>query len=113
MTTYTKLNDTSKDSTTHMKLSEIKKDLLKAVRFEDEVTVFVKVYDCNEGEQTYDVEVQYYIDGEYTDCFVSDTFGEGEESVSVKRAKAVSKTVAKWFVSSEVEVITDVEVYTN
>lgn len=98
---------------THMKLSEIKKDLLKAVRLEDNVSVFVKVYDCNEGEQTYDVEVQYYIDGEYTDCFVSDTFGEGEEKLSIKRAKTVSKTVSKWFTYSRVEASTVVEIYTN
>jgi hypothetical protein len=99
--------------TTYTKLTEIKKDLLKAVKYEDDVTVFVKVYDCDEsGEQTFDVEVMYYVDGEYQDCFVSDTFGD-EKEVAVKRAKAVLKSVAKWFTYSEVEVITDVEVYTN
>lgn len=98
---------------TYTKLTEIKKDLLRAVKYEDDVTVFVKVYDCDEnGEQTYDVEVMYYVDGEHHDCFVSDTFGD-DKAGAVKRAKTVLKSVTKWFAGWDVEVTADVEVYTN
>lgn len=99
--------------TTYTKLSEIKKDLLKAIKYEDDVTVSVKVYDVNEGEQTYDVEVAYYIDGEYQDCFVSDVFYEGQEKLAIKRGKVVLKSVTNWLAGWDVEVNTTVETYTN
>lgn len=114
MTTYNMVNDSSKDSSTHMKLTEIKKELLKAVKYEDNVTVAVNIYDVDEGEQTYDVEVTYYIDGKYVDCFVSDVFYENEEAKAVKRGKTVLKSVTNWFAGyDEIEVKSDVKVYTN
>lgn len=96
-------------------LKEIKKDLNKAlspiVRYgEEEVTIFVKVYDCNEDDrQTFDVEIQYWLDGEYTDCFVSDTFYVEKEAV--KRAKEVLRTVKNWFNGAEITIENSVEVY--
>lgn len=102
-------------------LKSIKKDLLKAVRWlEGDVSVAIKVYDCSENnEQTYDVEINYYVDGEYQDGFYNQTFngrfGDNEdelaEKMAVKRAKSVHKTVRKWFEYSDVEVANEVEVY--
>jgi hypothetical protein len=108
---------------TCMALKDIKKDLMKDIKWEDNVTVAVKVYDCsdNGGEQTYDVEINYYINGSYKDGFVNDTFygiidneevNAEAEKLAVKRAKAVLKTVKGWFeYNDDVTVESEIEVY--
>ena len=97
---------------TYNKMTDIKKELFKATRYEDEATVKVKVYYSNEGEITYDVEVNVYIDGEYIDGWINDTFYEGGEEQAMKRAKAVLKTVKGWFKGDdEVTVEDNVEYY--
>lgn len=97
---------------TYNKLSEIKNNLLKATRYEDEATIKVKVYYSNEGEITYDVEVNVYIEGEYIDGWINDTFYEGGEKDAMKRAKAVLRTVKGWFEGSDsVTVENGVEYY--
>lgn len=93
----------------------IKSNLLKAIKFideDDEISVAVKVFDCDDTEQTYDVEVIYYINNEYGDTFVNQTFYGNAEKDAVKRAKSVLKTVKAWFKDSDnVTVENDVEVY--
>lgn len=100
-------------------MKAIKADLMKAIKYEDEVSIRVMVYDCTEtGRQTYDVEINYYIDGEYADGFYNQTFvgryeeDEVAEKMAVKRAKAVLRTVKGWFqYNNDVEVLDGVEVY--
>lgn len=94
-------------------LKQIKEQLFKAIKYKDNVSIAVKVYDCDEDDrQTYDVEINYYIHGSYEDGWFTDTFYEGEEKLAVKRAKSVLKTVKGWFEYKEdIEVIDEVEVY--
>lgn len=99
----------------YAKLTDIKKELMKAIKYEDNVTVRVAVYDCTDGGvQTYDVEIMCYADGEYIDTFVPDAFEDGELKEAQKRAKSVLKTVKGWFEYSDVTVENvgnEVEVY--
>lgn len=94
-------------------LKEVRKELEQAVRYTESSTVAVKVYDCDEtGEQTYDVEVNFYIDGRYEEGWVTDIAYEGELKQAQKRAAAVLKTVKKWFeYNARVQVQEAVEVY--
>jgi hypothetical protein len=96
----------------HMEIREIKKELMKAIKYEDNATVAVKIYDCLEsGEQTYDVEINWYLDDEYQDGWVSDIFYEGELPQAKKRASSVLRTVKNWFKYEDVEVQPKVEIY--
>jgi hypothetical protein len=103
-----------------MDLKDARKVLDKAFKWEDEdIQVSVKIYDCFESEQSYDVEIQWGIGDEaYTDCVVVDSFysniqgDEVTEKDAVKRAKAVLKTVKGWFNGdSQITVTNAVEVY--
>lgn len=98
---------------TNMKLVDIKKQLLYAIKYEDNVSVAVNVYDCDEDEQTYDVEVTYYIDGKYEDNWVSDIFYEGDETKAIKRGKVVLKSVTDWLAGWDIEVKNKVTTYSN
>lgn len=100
-------------SQTNQELKSIKKDLAKALKWvEGDVTIRVAVYDCDEsGEQTYDVEINYYIDGSYEGGFYTDTFFGDTEKQAVTRAKSVLRTVKGWFDNSDVTVEDGVEVY--
>lgn len=100
----------------HSELKQIKPELLKAIKYKDDVHIEVKIYDCTEsGEQTYDVEIVVWYDGlykEYLDTWVTDIAYEGELALAEKRAKAVLKTVKGWFQYSEDVVVgNDVVVY--
>lgn len=111
--------------TTDKEMKEIKKELFKAIKYLDDVSIAVKVYDCFENtisfdgsnDQTYDVEINYYVEGEYVDGFYNQTFvgrfrdDEEAEKMAMKRAKAVLRTVKGWFDGSEIEVKEGVEVY--
>jgi len=82
----------------HTALKEIKVELMKTIKWEDDVQVAVKIYDCDEtGEQTYDVEINAYAGGEYLDTFVTDVAYEGELKLAERRAKSVLRTVKGWF----------------
>jgi hypothetical protein len=84
------------------------------------------VYDCFENtrsldgkeDQTYDVEINYYVDGEYQNGFYNQTFvgrfrdDEVAEKMAVTRAKAVLRTVKGWFKNNDDVVVEDgIEVY--
>lgn len=99
----------------------IKKDL-KYIHEDDEVVVRVLVYDCEDNGymgsgQTYDVEINYYINGSYEDGYCSETFygntnKEMAKKDAVKRGKAVLKLVKNWFkYNDDVTVDNSVEVY--
>jgi hypothetical protein len=108
---------------TYMPLREIKKDLMKAIKWEEDVRIMVKIYDCSENdEQTFDVEINYAVDGEaYTNGYVNDTFyGEIDDDdvnakvlmEAMKRGQSVLRTVKGWFENNDdVEVERGVEVY--
>lgn len=104
---------------TYQDMKTIKKDLLKAIKYLDDISIAVKVYDCSENdEQTYDVEINYYVDGQYEDGFYNQTFygrflDDAEAlKMATTRAKAVLRTVKGWFkYDDEITVIDGVEVY--
>lgn len=105
-------------------IKEIRKELQKAIKWideDDKISVNVKVYDCCEfDEQTYDVEINLYINGEYEEGWLNDTFfsrfKDGEDELALKQAKkrasAVLRTVKGWFkYDDHVTVENGVEVY--
>lgn len=109
--------------TTHNEMKEIHKELNKAMKWaEEDIEVDVKIYDCMENdEQTYDVEINLYIGGDYADGWINQTFyGQIDNSdlnaialkEAQKRAKAVLRTVKGWFKNNDdVEVANNIEVY--
>lgn len=113
------MTTTKIDMIEHMDMKTIKKGLMKEIKYLDDVSIKVKVYDCSENdEQTYDVEINYYINGQYENGFYNQTFygrhfdDEIAEKEAVKRAKVVLRTVKGWFeYSDDVIVHDDIEVY--
>jgi hypothetical protein len=111
---------------THQDMKEIKRELFKEIKYLDDVSIRVMVYDCFENtrsldgkeDQTYDVEINYYVDGEYQNGFYNQTFvgrfrdDEVAEKMAVTRAKAVLRTVKGWFKNNDDVVVEDgIEVY--
>jgi len=100
----------------HTPLKDIKKDINKAIRYEDgDIKLAVKIYDCDEtGEQSYDVEVLLYIDDEYIEAWVTQAYYGQNEALreAKKRATVVLRTVKGWYESyDEIEIANKVEVY--
>lgn len=107
---------------TYEEIKEIKAKLMKAIRYDDNISISVKIYDSY-GEadtdlQAYDVEINYYIDGEYEGGYVNQTFYGLEYNCEKalkqadKRAKAVLRTVKGWFkYDDDVVVNNEIEVY--
>lgn len=93
-------------------ITEIKKEIMKAVKYEDDVKIFVKVYWTDEdGRDEFDVEINYGLDGDfYTDGFTNERFFKEEDAM--KRAKIVHRMVKGWFQYSESVVVDEkVELY--
>ena len=97
------------------KTTEVKSELLKKIRFMDgEVELAVKVFACGDDDvTTYDVEVQLLEDGEYVDCWVTETFHSEQdedqaEKEALKRAKQVLRSVKGWL---GFKVVESVEIY--
>lgn len=92
-------------------IKEAKAQVHKAIRFEDNVELTVKVYNTDEtGEETFDVEIQWLFDGKFEDCVAPETYFT--EKDAIKRAKAVLKMVKGWYeYDEEVTVKDGVEVY--
>lgn len=94
----------------NMEMKDLKKDLMKLIVWEEESKIAVKIYECDEVGLTFDVEVCYYLNGEFVDCLVSDTYDN--EAEAMKRGKAVLRTVKGWFnYDREIEVENTVELY--
>jgi hypothetical protein len=105
---------------TYQEMKEVKKELLKEIKYKDNVSIAVKVYDSFEERadgQTYDVEINYYVDGDYLGGFVNQTFyGRHRddfeaEKKAITRAMTVLKSVKGWFEYTDVVVDTEIEVY--
>lgn len=105
-------------------IKEIRKEIEDIVKWEDNSSVAVKIYDCYDERsydgfgQTYDVEILLYIDGKYEDSWVNNVFAskvEGDAEAlkkAKKRASAVLRSVKGWFKYDElVTVENGVEVY--
>lgn len=92
-----------------VKLTDAKRELFnKLKRVEkDSVTVKVRIYNCE--EDLFHVDVDYFIDGDYTDGWNLNSFED--ESDALKRAKSVHKTVKGWFSYSDVTVVDEIESY--
>jgi hypothetical protein len=91
-------------------LKDIKKDMLKSLKYQDDenIVVSVKVYNCE--EDLYNVEIVTYLDGK---CYDDGTFHIDEykdEQEALKRAKVVLKAVKGWFGVSDI-VTSTVESY--
>ena len=102
-----------KDAVT--KIADVKSAVLKEVRYADgELSLAVKIFACGDSDvTTFDVEVQLLEDGEYKDCWVTETFECEEdedqaEKDALKRAKQVLRTVKGW---NGFEVAESVEIY--
>jgi len=95
----------------HTKLTEARKQVMEMIpRTLEGFEVKVKVFNVEEDIETNDVEILIYRHGEYRDAVVTDCF-ESDPSAADKRAKAVLKSVKKWFDCSLVEVDDEVEHY--
>lgn len=92
-------------------LKEARAEVLEAVKFKDDYSVSVKIFECwDDEEPTYDVEITWNDeDGEYIDCVSTDSFDN--EKDALKRAKAVLKSVKGWLQYSKVEVGNNIETY--
>jgi hypothetical protein len=95
----------------HRPITEIKKEIMQAIKYEDDVKIFVKVYWTDEnGKDEFDVEINYGLDGDfYTDGFTNETYFKEEDAM--KRAKALHRTVKGWFTNSDVVVDEKIEQY--
>jgi hypothetical protein len=83
-------------------LKDIKKDLLKSLKYQDgkKIAVSVKIYNCE--YDMYNVEIVTYLDGKY---YYDGTFHIDEyedEQEALKRAKVVLKAVKGWFGVSDI-----------
>lgn len=79
----------------HMSLKDIKSTIKKDIKNESEVLVKISIYDCDD---THDIEINYYIDGEHQSTYCPETFsGDDSEAEAVKRANAILNSVKGWF----------------
>jgi hypothetical protein len=94
-------------------VKEIKTELMKAIKYKDNLSIAVRIYDSTElGERTCDIEITYFVDGEYVDCYVSDIFYDKEEKDALKRAKAVLKSVKGWFIRhDDIQIQNEIQIY--
>lgn len=93
-------------------LKEAKVEALKGVKDSGADLVSVSVFECNDYEEaTYDVEIHWYAreNDDFIDSITTDEFDN--ESDALKRAKAVMKSVVKWFEYQEVEVFNKIDTY--
>lgn len=91
----------------HMRLQEVKVVIKNKVKYESDVEIAVKVFSCG---TTYDVEINYYIDGEHQGTFCSDVYSD--ERKSMIRAKSVLNSVKSWFEGyDDIAVIDSIELY--
>ncbi|CAM4304060.1 hypothetical protein JEHA107958_08540 [Jeotgalicoccus halotolerans] len=100
----------------NMEMKELKKELFAAVNYEDDVTVAVKIFESEDDEGVYDVEVNWYQDGDHQDTWVTDSFDDASPTDNLKAAKkraaAVKRSVVNWFAMyDEVTVEPTVEIY--
>ncbi|AMQ66536.1 major capsid protein-like protein [Bacillus phage Shbh1] len=107
---------------TVQKMTEIKKEIFKEIKSNEEVTIKIKIYDeFDDGYegvgQTYDVEIYTYSGGEWSVWTDRIFYGEkeGDEKAlkqAEKRARSVLKTVKYWFMNDDrVKVDEEIELY--
>jgi len=92
----------------HMDIKQLKKEIQQRLKYAEEATAKVQVYDFEEaGESGFDVEVKLTVDGEEEWLNVQ-TYGL--EKDAVRRAKSILNTITKWELDT-LEMVSGVEVY--
>lgn len=100
-------------------LKDIHKELdrhLKWVDEDEEVQINVAIYDVYEdNEQSYEVEINVYINGEYDTAWATDVYYGNEKALkeAKKRAKTVLRTVKGWSFADNVAVGKKAYIYNN
>lgn len=98
-------------------LKDIRKELdrhLKWIDEDEEVQINVAIYDVYEyDEQSYEVEINVYINGEYDTTWSTDAYYGNEKALkeAKKRAKAVLRTIKNWSFADNVTVDEKVHIY--
>lgn len=98
-------------------LKDIHKELnrhLKWIDEDEEVQINVAIYDVYEyDEQSYEVEINVYINGEYDTTWSTDAYYGSEKALkeAKKRAKSVLRTVKNWSFADNVTVGEKVYIY--
>lgn len=93
--------------TTLNKLKDIKKKIEKENKFDDDMTLAVKIYECE--EEKYTVEIHLSINGDFVDGYNTEIFEELKDAK--KRASEVKRTIKKWFSFEEYQVLKEIEKY--
>lgn len=98
-------------------LKDIHKELdrhLKWIDEDEEVQINVAIYDVYEyDEQSYEVEINVYINGEYDTTWSTDAYYGSEKALkeAKKRAKSVLRTIKNWLFADNVTVDEKVHIY--